>query len=131
VGPGGTEQRFVDWTETVMKGWKARQWSWDMEGLSLHNYTVINWEKKHSSVDFGEKEYAEILKKTLEINALLDTHIGIMDKYDPEKKIAMIVVKMGERYCIVIADASGIFCNVMKNKKSAVVPNNPRSKRSL
>ena len=25
VGPGGTEQRFVEWTETVMKGWKARQ----------------------------------------------------------------------------------------------------------
>ena len=98
VGPGGTEQRFVDWTETVMKGWKARQWSWDMEGLSLHNYTVINWEKKHSSVDFGEKEYAEILKKTLEINALLDTHIGIMDKYDPEKKIALVVDEWGAWY---------------------------------
>lgn len=69
-----------------------------MEGLSLHNYTVINWEKKHSSVDFGEKEYAEILKKTLEINALLDTHIGIMDKYDPEKKIALVVDEWGAWY---------------------------------
>jgi len=98
VGPGGGEQRFVDWTETVMKGWKARQWSWDIEGLSLHNYTVINWEKKHSSVDFGEKEYAEILKKTLEINNLLDTHIGIMDKYDPEKKIALVVDEWGAWY---------------------------------
>lgn len=98
VGPGGGEQRFVDWTETVMKGWKARQWSWDMEGLSLHNYTVINWEKKHTSIDFGEKEYAEILKKTLEINNLLDTHIGIMDKYDPEKKIALVVDEWGAWY---------------------------------
>jgi alpha-L-arabinofuranosidase len=98
VGPGGGEQRFVDWTETVMKGWKARQWSWDMEGLSLHNYTVINWEKKHSSIDFSEKEYAEILKKTLEINNLLDTHIGIMDKYDPEKKIALVVDEWGAWY---------------------------------
>jgi len=98
VGPGGTEQRFVEWTETVMKGWKARQWSWDMEGLSLHNYTVINWEKKHSATDFGEKEYAEILKKTLEINSLLDTHVGIMDKYDPEKKIALVVDEWGAWY---------------------------------
>jgi alpha-N-arabinofuranosidase len=98
VGPGGTEHRFVEWTETVMKGWKARQWSWDMEGLSLHNYTVINWEKKHSATDFGEKEYAEILKKTLEINSLLDTHIGIMDKYDPEKKIALVVDEWGAWY---------------------------------
>ncbi len=98
VGPGGTEQRFVEWTETVMKGWKARQWSWDMEGLSLHNYTVINWEKKHSATDFGEKEYAEILKKTLEINGLLDTHVGIMNKYDPEKKIALVVDEWGAWY---------------------------------
>ncbi|MDI1241786.1 MAG: alpha-L-arabinofuranosidase C-terminal domain-containing protein [bacterium] len=98
VGPGGTERRFVEWTETVMKGWKARQWSWDMEGLSLHNYTVINWEKKHSATDFGETEYAEILKKTLEINAMLDTHIGIMDKYDPEKKIALVVDEWGAWY---------------------------------
>ena len=98
VGPGGPEPRFTEWTETVMKGWKARQWSWDMEGLSLHNYTVINWEKKHSATDFGEKEYAEILKKTLEINSLLDTHIGIMDKYDPEKKIALVVDEWGAWY---------------------------------
>ena len=69
-----------------------------MEGLSLHNYTVINWEKKHSATDFGEKEYAEILKKTLEINSLLDTHIGIMDKYDPEKKIALVVDEWGAWY---------------------------------
>ena len=98
VGPGGGEQRFVEWTETVLKGWKTRQWSWDMEGLSLHNYTVINWEKKHSSVDFGEKEYAEILKKTLEINGLLDTHTRIMDKYDPDKKIALVVDEWGAWY---------------------------------
>jgi len=98
VGPGGTEPRFTEWTETVMKGWKGHTWSWDMEGLSLHNYTVYNWEKKHSSVDFGEKEYAEILKKTLEINGLLDTHIGIMDKYDPEKKIALVVDEWGAWY---------------------------------
>jgi alpha-N-arabinofuranosidase len=95
VGPGGGEPRFTEWTETVMKGWQNRKWSWDMQGLSLHNYTVINWEKKHDSVNFGEKEYGEILKKTLEMGELIDKHAAIMDKYDPEKKIALVVDEWG------------------------------------
>jgi alpha-L-arabinofuranosidase len=98
VGPGGGEERFTEWTETVMKGWQNRKWSWDMEGLSLHNYTVINWDKKHSSVDFGETEYAQILKKTLEMEGLIDKHAAIMDKYDPQKKIALVVDEWGAWY---------------------------------
>src|SRR6185503_1457061 len=98
VGPGGDEPRFTDWTETIMKGWKDRKWSWDMQGLSLHNYTVVDWEKKHSSTDFGEKEYAEILKKTLEMDGLIAKHSTIMDKYDPEKKIALVVDEWGAWY---------------------------------
>ena len=80
VGPGGGEPRFTEWTETIMKAWQKRQWSWDMQGLSLHSYTVINWDKKHASVDFGETEYAQILKKTLEMEGLISKHSAIMDK---------------------------------------------------
>jgi len=98
VGPGGDEPRFTDWTETIMKAWKDRKWSWDMQGLSLHNYTVVDWGKKHSSTDFGEKEYAEILKKTLEMDGLIAKHSAIMDKYDPEKKIALVVDEWGAWY---------------------------------
>ena len=58
VGPGGGGPRWTEWTETIMKGWKDRQWSWDMEGLSLHNYTVVSWDTKLASVGFGENEYA-------------------------------------------------------------------------
>ena len=98
VGPGGDEPRFKEWTETVMKGWQDRKWSWDMQGLSLHNYTVINWDKKHTSVDFGETEYAQILKKTLEMEGLISKHSAIMDKYDPQKKIALVVDEWGAWY---------------------------------
>lgn len=98
VGPGGGEPRFMEWTEVMMKGWKNHTWSWDMQGLSLHNYTVVNWEDKHKSVGFGEKEYAEILKKTLEMEGLIDKHAAIMDKYDPEKKIALVVDEWGAWY---------------------------------
>lgn len=98
VGPGGGEPRFMEWTEVMMKGWKNHTWSWDMQGLSLHNYTVVNWEDKHKSVGFGEKEYAEILSKTLEMGDLIDRHSAIMDKYDPEKKIALVVDEWGAWY---------------------------------
>ena len=40
VGPGGEEPRFVEWTDTIMKAWQHHQWSWDMNGLSMHSYTV-------------------------------------------------------------------------------------------
>ena len=41
VGPGGDGPRWTEWTETVMKAWKGHTWSWDINGLSLHYYTVV------------------------------------------------------------------------------------------
>ena len=98
VGPGGGEPRFAEWTETVMKAWKDRKWSWDIEGLSLHNYTVIDWDRKHAATDFGEKEYAEILQATLKMDGLIAQHTSIMDRYDPEKKLALAVDEWGAWY---------------------------------
>ena len=98
VGPGGDEPRFSEWTETVMKGWQNHQWSWDMNGLSMHNYTVVHWDRKLSSVGFGEAEYSQVLKSTLEMESLIAKHSAIMDKYDPQKKIALIVDEWGSWY---------------------------------
>jgi alpha-L-arabinofuranosidase len=99
VGPGGGEPRFAEWTETIMKSWKGRQWSWDhMDGLSLHNYTVVRFPAAYKSVGFGEKEYAEILQATLEMDGLVKQHSAIMDKYDPEKKVALVVDEWGAWY---------------------------------
>ena len=81
-----------------MKAWQGHQWSWDMEGLSLHNYTVIKWPPAYASVGFGEKEYAEILQKTLEMDGLIAKHSAIMDRYDPQKKIALVVDEWGAWY---------------------------------
>jgi alpha-N-arabinofuranosidase len=98
VGPGGGEPRFTEWTETVMKAWQNRKWSWDIEGISLHNYTVIDWDNKHVSTGFGDKEYAEILQATLKMDGLIRQHVAIMDRYDPEKKLALAVDEWGAWY---------------------------------
>jgi alpha-L-arabinofuranosidase len=98
VGPGGGDPRFTKWTETVMKSWEKREWSWDIEGVSLHHYTVIDWAKKHAATDFGEKEYAEILDATLQMDGLVAKHAAIMDRSDPEKKLALAVDEWGSWY---------------------------------
>jgi alpha-N-arabinofuranosidase len=108
VGPGGGEPRFAEWTETIMKSWKGRHWSWDhMDGLSLHNYTVVRFPASYKSVGFGEKEYAEILQATLEMDGLVKQHSAIMDKYDPEKKVALVVDEWGAWYAQLPGTTSG------------------------
>jgi len=98
VGPGGGEVRWTDWTETIMKGYQQHTWSWDMDGLSMHNYTVMNWQDKFKSEGFGETEYAQFLKETLKMDDLIAKHSAIMDKYDPEKKVALVVDEWGSWY---------------------------------
>lgn len=98
VGPGGGDARFTAWTEAVMQAWKDRTWSWDIEGLSLHHYTVLDWKDKHVATGFGADEFAEILHATLKMDELIRQHGAIMDRYDPEKKLALAVDEWGAWY---------------------------------
>ena len=98
VGPGGGEARWTDWTETIMKAYQHHQWSWDVNGLSMHSYTVVRWPPSFKSIGFGEPEYAQILKSTLEMEDLINKHSAIMDKYDPQKKVALVVDEWGAWY---------------------------------
>jgi alpha-N-arabinofuranosidase len=121
VGPaGGDEARWTEWTEVIMRAWKGRQWSWDMEGLSLHNYTVVRWPAAYASVGFGEKEYGEILKATLEMDGWIAKHSAIMDKYDPEKKIALAVDEWGAWYAKLPGSKDG-FLQQQNSQRDAVL----------
>jgi alpha-L-arabinofuranosidase len=98
VGPGGNEERWAEWTDTVMKAYQRHTWSWDINGLSLHSYTTVKWPPSYKSVGFGEDEYAQILHSTLDMEKLIEKHSAIMDKYDPEKKVALLVDEWGGWY---------------------------------
>src|SRR5512132_695342 len=74
VGPGGGESRWTEWTEAVMKTYQNHQWSLDFNGLSMHNYTVVRWPPAFKSAGFGETEYSQILKSTLEMEGLISKH---------------------------------------------------------
>ena len=98
VGPGGEEPRYVEWTDTIMKAWQHHQWSWDMNGLSMHSYTVGSFPPVYKSVGFGEADYSKILQLTLQMDGLIGKYSAIMDKYDPDKKITLVVDEWGAWY---------------------------------
>ena len=93
VGPG-TED--TAWTETVMKAWKTHDWAWDIEGLSLHSYTVYDgWPPHQPATGFDEQAYANVLGETLKMGPLIDKQAAVMDAYDPDKKVALVVDEWG------------------------------------
>jgi alpha-N-arabinofuranosidase len=92
----GWDSGNSDYTEAVMKAWKAKVWSWDIEGVSLHGYTIPNsWEHKGPSVGFGEEEYAKAVKATLQMKRWIAEQSAIMDRYDPERKLGLYVDEWG------------------------------------
>lgn len=67
-----------------------------MDGLSLHYYVhPEGWDIKGSATDFDEKVWYKTLAKAEYIEELINRHGAIMDQYDPEKKIGMIVDEWG------------------------------------
>ena len=94
-GPNGDD---YEWTDTVMKKCfeNCGPNHGFMDGLSLHYYTVPGeWEHKGAATKFTEKEYYETLKKTLYMNELIEHHLAIMDKYDKNHDVALIVDEWG------------------------------------
>jgi len=70
-----------------------------MDGLSLHYYTIPgDWAHKGSASGFDEKEWYSTLKKTMYMDTLINRHGAIMDQYDPECKVGLIVDEWGTWY---------------------------------
>ncbi|WP_411349322.1 alpha-N-arabinofuranosidase [Paenibacillus sp. WLX2291] len=81
------------WTEVLMR--EAAQ---HMNGLSLHYYTLPSGEffpVKGPSTGFNETEWFRTLKNTLFMEELIIKHSKIMDKYDPDKKVGLIIDEWG------------------------------------
>ena len=88
----GASDFNYSWTETLMK-----QAASFMDGISLHYYTVCGdtWEHKGSATDFTLEEYYKTLGKAARMDELLRGHEAVMDRYDPKKRIGLIVDEWG------------------------------------
>ena len=91
----GSHDDYYNWTEVLMSQ-AAKQ----MHGLSLHYYTLptSNWGQKGSATQFGEKEWHATLVRTLRIDEFIEKHSAIMDKYDPQKRVGLMVDEWGTWY---------------------------------
>ena len=69
-----------------------------LDAVALHHYSIINWSKKGPSTNFTEEEYFSIMQSALQMNELVEKHSAIMDKYDPKKKVALVVDEWGGWY---------------------------------
>ena len=98
----GANADDYEWTQEVMKACFRRispQQHGMMDGLSLHYYTVPEtWDHKGSATEFAEKDWYKTMKKTMYMEELIRRHSAIMDQYDPDKKVGMIVDEWGTWY---------------------------------
>ncbi len=93
AGPNSSDASY---TEVIMKAWKARSpIYWDIDGISLHQYTWGSQPFAEPATDFGEKNYATVLMQTQNIDQTITKHSEMMDKYDPKKAVALVVDEWG------------------------------------
>lgn len=81
-----------NWTETCMRKIGPR----NMWGITLHHYTLSGgWYDKGPATGFDEGRYFGAMKSCQFMETLINRHGAIMDKYDPEKRVALVVDEWG------------------------------------
>ncbi len=88
VGPTDDDYR---WTEVVM-----REAGRLIDGLDLHHYTIVgSWESKGPATGFTEAQWFRAIRGALAVDSIIARHAAIMDRFDPAKRVALIVGEWG------------------------------------
>jgi alpha-L-arabinofuranosidase len=91
VGPGTDD---FHWTEVLMRDIPRKL----IDGVSIHHYSVINWNQKSSATNFSESEYFRTMQQAFRMEGMVKGNSDVMDKYDPQKKVALVVDEWGGWY---------------------------------
>jgi alpha-N-arabinofuranosidase len=83
----GAEDDDYNWTEYMM-GHISKRF---MQGIGVHYYASA----VGSGTAFSEAEYFKGLQSALRMEEIVSKHSAIMDKYDPEKKVWLIIDEWG------------------------------------
>jgi len=86
----GASDYDYNWTRVLMKNIGRR-----MQGLSVHYYTVKTWNNKGKATQFTDDEYWLTLEKSLDVDNVVRKHCAVMDEFDPEKRVALMVDEWG------------------------------------
>ncbi|HUI64049.1 MAG TPA: alpha-L-arabinofuranosidase C-terminal domain-containing protein, partial [Bacteroidota bacterium] len=90
----GANSDDYHWTEVMMRDIPHGL----MEGVSLHHYSVIDWNRKGSATDFDEQQYFTTMQRAMFMDELVSKHSAIMDTYDPKGSVGLVVDEWGGWY---------------------------------
>ncbi|MEI9994372.1 MAG: alpha-L-arabinofuranosidase C-terminal domain-containing protein [Rhizomicrobium sp.] len=95
VASGGNDND-TSWTEALISKVPLR----DLGAISFHYYTIPGdkWDTKGPSTGFGEEQWISTLAHTLRMDDFITQNAAVMDKYDPQKKVAFAVDEWGTWY---------------------------------
>lgn len=92
IGSGANGNDY-NWTRVMMDNVRS-----GMNGLSFHFYSVVNWNRKFNATNFPASEYYDIIAKACEVEELIKTHAAVMDIYDPNKRVGLLLDEWGTWY---------------------------------
>lgn len=97
---GGPNADDYEWTDVVLeecfKNPTPKEAHGMMDGLSVHYYVgVEKGEHKGSATEFDEATYYATMKRAYGMEELITRHANLMDQYDPEKKVGMMIDEWG------------------------------------
>ncbi|HEX2920543.1 MAG TPA: alpha-L-arabinofuranosidase C-terminal domain-containing protein [Bacteroidales bacterium] len=98
VGPDSYDNYSFGYPEAIMKAWAAKTWTWNIQGLSLHNYTRGGWPPVIPATGFNESAYAKVIDETRRMDQFVSNNQILMDKYDPDTKVSILVDEWGTWY---------------------------------
>lgn len=90
----GASGNDYHWTEVLMRDVPHHL----LDALALHHYSVIDWSDKGPSTTFTEEQYFATMRQALLMEEYVQKHKALMDKYDPQKKVALVVDEWGGWY---------------------------------
>ena len=93
VASGASDGNY-NWTEVLMKNIPKNL----IEAVALHSYSVIDWGNKGSATEFSESQYFQTMQRAYKMEEYITKHSAIMDQYDPENTIDLIVDEWGGWY---------------------------------
>ncbi|NAZ86280.1 alpha-N-arabinofuranosidase [Kineococcus indalonis] len=67
------------------------------QAISFHHYTIVGptWEEKGSATEFGVDEYYRTMLKARDIERIIAGHANVMDAYDPDKRVGLVLDEWG------------------------------------
>jgi len=87
----GPSSADYNWMETLMKHLDPNL----VNGIDLHYYTMPFWPEMDSATDFDDKMYYDTMGAAYFADELLTRHTEIMNRYDPENKIGLVIGEWG------------------------------------